>query len=83
MTKTVLSKTVLSIIEKLVGLVEMEYLQDIIFDEDDLNEAMMDVAKQCGIQKDRLTGDEIDVYKKYSNLIIRKVAASLGLPRVS
>ncbi len=58
-------------------------LQDIIFDEDDLNEAMMDIAKQCGIQKDKLTENEIVVYKKYSNLIIRKVAAYLGLPCVA
>jgi len=78
-----MTKTVLSIIEKLVGMMEMEHLQDIIIDEDDLNEAMMDIAKQCGIQKDRLSEDEIVVYKKYSNLIIKKVAASLGLPCVS
>ena len=78
-----MQRTVLSIIERLVGLIEMEHLQDIIFDEDDLNEAMMDIAKQCGIQKDKLTENEIVVYKKYSNLIIRKVAASLGLPCVA
>ncbi len=78
-----MQRTVLSIIERLVGLIEMEHLQDIIFDEDDLNEAMMDIAKQCGIQKDKLTENEIVVYKKYSNLIIRKVAAYLGLPCVA
>lgn len=72
-------KLITNLVNKIDKKLDFDSLPGIIFDNDDLNNTKMDIAKQCSEIKNTLSEKEKQLYEKNSTTIVNYIIRKAGI----